>query len=196
MKKGHWYGLSAYGLWGLLPIYWKWLHQVPATQLIGHRVVWSFLSLSAMILMARQGGSIIKATARPKVLAAYVLSAGLITINWLTYVWAVNAGFIVETSLGYFINPLLSILIGVIFLHERLRPGQWVSVGLAALGIFYLTIAHGSVPWIALTLAFSWAFYGPSPSPAFCWRSRFISRRAPPGNTPRSWCMWFWLWNC
>ena len=160
MKRGVWLGLGAYGLWGLLPLYWKSLQLVPALQLISHRIGWSFLSLSALILIKRHGRSIIEAMARPKVLAAYVLSAGLITINWLTYVWAVNAGFIVETSLGYFINPLLSILIGVVFLHEHLRPGQWISVGLAALGIFYLTLTHGSIPWIALTLAFSWAFYG------------------------------------
>jgi chloramphenicol-sensitive protein RarD len=160
MKKGHWYGLGAYSLWGLLPFYWKSLKAVPALELIGHRIGWSFLTLSALIFLTRQWGSIFEALTRPKVLAAYAISAGLITINWLTYVWAVNAGYIVETSLGYFINPLLSILIGVIFLHERLRPWQWVSVGLAASGILYLTVVHGSLPWIALTLAFSWAFYG------------------------------------
>ncbi|HMK66015.1 MAG TPA: EamA family transporter RarD [Thermodesulfobacteriota bacterium] len=160
MNKGHWYGLSAYGVWGLLPIYWKWLQLVPTTQLIGHRVVWSFLSLLAVMLWSRSGRGFIQAVFHPRVLLIYALASGLITTNWLLYVWAVNAGFIVETSLGYFINPLISIVLGVLFLHERLRPGQWISVGLAALGIFYLTIAHGSVPWIALTLAFSWAFYG------------------------------------
>jgi chloramphenicol-sensitive protein RarD len=93
-------------------------------------------------------------------MAAYLPAAGLISVNWLTFVWAVTHGFVVETSLGYFINPLLSILLGVFFLKERLRTIQWVSIALAALGILYLTIHHGSLPWIALVLAFSWAAYG------------------------------------
>jgi chloramphenicol-sensitive protein RarD len=160
MSRGHWYAVGAYGLWGLFPIYWKWLHHVPAMQILGHRISWSFLSLAVLILCSRQWTSFLQAVWRPRVMAVYILAAGLITINWLTYVWAVNAGFIVETSLGYFINPLLSVLMGVIFLHEHLRTGQWISVGLAALGILYLTFSHGSLPWIALILAFSWAAYG------------------------------------
>ncbi len=97
---------------------------------------------------------------QPGVLPVHTLAAGLISVNWLTYVWAVNAGFVVETSLGYFINPLLSVLMGVIFFRERLRPFQRVPVILATLGILYLTLSHGSLPWIALVLAFSWATYG------------------------------------
>ena len=160
MNRGHWYAIGAYGLWGLFPIYWKWLHHVPAVQILCHRIFWSFLSLSALVLLSRQGLVFTRAILRPRVWSVYVPAAGLITINWLTYVWAVNAGFVVETSLGYFINPLLSVLLGVIFLREQLRPWQWVSVGLATLGILYLTFSHGSLPWIALTLAFSWATYG------------------------------------
>jgi chloramphenicol-sensitive protein RarD len=160
MNKGHWYAIGAYGLWGLFPIYWKWLHQVPALQILGHRIVWSFLCLAVLILLSRQGRSFIQAVWHPRVMAVYVPAAGLITINWLTFVWAVTNGFVVETSLGYFINPLLSILLGVFFLRERLRPMQWVSIVLAALGILYLTLQHGSLPWIALVLAFSWAAYG------------------------------------
>lgn len=160
MNRGHWYAIGAYGLWGLFPIYWRWLHHVPAVQILCHRIFWSFLSLSALVLLSRQGMLFTRAILRPRVWSVYIPAAVLITINWLTYVWAVNAGFVVETSLGYFINPLLSVLLGVIFLRERLRPCQWVSVGLAALGILYLTFSHGSLPWIALTLAFSWATYG------------------------------------
>lgn len=160
MKKGHWYGLGAYGLWGLLPFYWKWLHQMPALQLIGHRIVWSFLTLCILITWYRQWSVITSAVKRPRVLGLYLLASLFMSVNWLTFVWAVNAGYIVETSLGYFINPLISILMGVLFLKERFRPWQWVSVGLATLGIVYLTLAHGSLPWIALTLAFSWASYG------------------------------------
>jgi chloramphenicol-sensitive protein RarD len=160
MNRGHWQAVGAYILWGLFPVYWKWLHEVPPIQLLGHRIIWSFLLLLTAILLIRQWKPFIREVLRPKILPLYLLAAGLIGVNWLTYVWAVNAGFIVETSLGYFINPLLSVLIGIIFLREHLRRWQWVPVGLAASGILYLTYTHGSLPWIALTLAFSWAVYG------------------------------------
>jgi len=159
MNKGIWYAIGAYGSWGLLPIYWKLLHHVPALQLISHRIIWSFIALIVFILCIRQWTGFRSAVFTWRVLSVYCLAALLIGINWLTYVWAVNAGHIVETSLGYFINPLLSVLIGMVFLHERLRPRQWVSIGLAAAGVLFLTIVHGSIPWIALTLAFSFAFY-------------------------------------
>jgi chloramphenicol-sensitive protein RarD len=160
MNKGIWYALGAYLCWGLFPIYWKWLHHVPALQLIGHRIGWSFIMLAAVILATKQWTAFRAAVKVPKVLRIYFFAAILIGINWLTYVWAVNAGFIVETSLGYFINPLLSVLMGVIFLRERLRPFQWLPLGLAAAGVIYLAFAYGSLPWIALTLAFSFATYG------------------------------------
>jgi len=160
MTKGTWYAAGAYIAWGLLTIYWKWLHQVPATQLIGHRILWSCLILWGLILFSRQGQAFRSAVLLPRVLLVYALAAVLIGVNWLTYVWAVNAGFIVETSLGYFINPLLSVLLGVVFLGERLRLWQWVSVGLAAVGVLYLPLAYGSLPWIALTLAFTFSLYG------------------------------------
>jgi chloramphenicol-sensitive protein RarD len=160
MNRGHWEGVGAYGLWGLLPVYWKWLSHVSPVQILCHRIVWSFLFLFLAVLLLRQWKSFSRAVLRPRVIPVYTLAAGLVTINWFVYVWAVNAGFIVETALGYFINPLLSVLIGVIFLRERLRPWQWVPVGLAALGILCLTITYGSPPWIALTLASAWATYG------------------------------------
>jgi chloramphenicol-sensitive protein RarD len=160
MNRGHWEAVGAYGLWGLLPIYWKWLRHISPVQILCHRILWSFVFLFAAVLVLRQWKSFSGAILRPRVLPVYTLAAGLVTINWLVYVWAVTAGFIVETSLGYFINPLLSVLIGVIFLREHLRPWQWIPVGLAALGILCLTITHGSPPWIALTLAFAWATYG------------------------------------
>jgi chloramphenicol-sensitive protein RarD len=159
MKKGIWYAIGAYCAWGLFPIYWKWLHNIPALQLIAHRIAWSFILLAIIIFVTRQWRSFHSSLNR-RVLLIYLAAAVLLSINWLTYVWAVNAGFIVETSLGYFINPLLSVLMGVIFLRERLRPLQWVPVGLAAAGVLYLTFAYGSLPWIALTLAFSFGIYG------------------------------------
>ena len=160
MSKGTWHAIGAYTLWGLLPIYWKWLHHVPALQLISHRVVWSFLALLVLISSVRQWPALRAAIVRPRVLWVYTLAALLIGVNWLVYIWAVNNDFIIETSLGYFINPLFSVLMGVLFLHEHLRPRQWVPIGLAALGVLYLTFVYGSLPWIALSLAGSFAIYG------------------------------------
>jgi chloramphenicol-sensitive protein RarD len=159
MNKGIWYALGAYVFWGLFPIYWKLLAGIPALQLLGHRIFWSFLLLFGIILVARQGKTF-RAGLNWRVLLTYAVAAILIAINWLTYVWAVGAGFIVETSLGYFINPLLNVLLGVVFLREHLRPLQWFPIGLAAVGVLYLTFAYGSLPWVALTLAVSFGFYG------------------------------------
>lgn len=159
MNKGIWYALGAYVTWGLFPIYWRLLGGIPALQLLGHRIFWSFLLLFGVVLVARQG-TVFRAALNRRVVLIYSVAAVLIAINWLTYVWAVGAGFIVETSLGYFINPLLAVLLGVVFLRERLRPLQWLPIGLAAAGVLYLTFAYGSLPWVALTLAFSFGFYG------------------------------------
>jgi chloramphenicol-sensitive protein RarD len=159
MNKGIWYALGAYITWGLFPIYWRLLANIPALQLLGHRIIWSFLLLFGIVLVARQV-RVFRSSLNRRVVLIYSVAAVLIAINWLTYVWAVGAGFIVETSLGYFINPLLVVLLGVIFLRERLRPLQWLPIGLAAAGVLYLTFAYGSLPWVALTLAFSFGFYG------------------------------------
>jgi chloramphenicol-sensitive protein RarD len=159
MNKGIWYALGAYVLWGLFPIYWKWLHDVPALQLISHRIVWSFILLMIVIIATRQWTKL-RSTLTWRVLGIYLIAGLLLSVNWLIYVWGVNTEHVVETSLGYFINPLLSVLLGMIFLKERLRPLQWLPVGLAALGVIYLTWTYGSLPWIALSLAFSFGFYG------------------------------------
>lgn len=160
MKRGILLAAGAYGCWGLVPLYWRMLEQVPALQLLGHRIVWSFLALLIIVLVMRQWKTFQREALSARILLIYLIAALLIGINWLTYVWAVNAGHIVETSLGYFMNPLLSMLLGVIFFRERLRLWQWIPIGLATMGVVYLTIALGSLPWIALTLAFSFAFYG------------------------------------
>jgi chloramphenicol-sensitive protein RarD len=159
MNKGIWYALGAYIFWGLFPVYWKILAGIPALQLLGHRIFWSFLLLIGIVLIVRQG-KIFRTFLNRRVLIIYAVAAILIAINWLTYVWAVGMGFIVETSLGYFINPLLSVLLGVVFLRERLRPLQWLPIGLAGAGVLYLTFAYGTLPWVALTLAISFSFYG------------------------------------
>jgi chloramphenicol-sensitive protein RarD len=160
MRKGVWLGIGAYAAWGLFPIYWKWLHDVPALQLLAHRIVWSFLLLTVVLLVLQQWPAFRAAAGHGRIIRIYLIAGLLLSINWLTYVWAVNAGFIIETSLGYFINPLLNVLLGVFILHERLRRMQWIAVGLAAVGVTYLTLLYGSPPWIALTLAFSFGLYG------------------------------------
>lgn len=159
MKKGTWFALGAYVFWGLFPIYWKLLRSISPLQLLGHRITWSFVLLFLIILLTGQGRALWKAITRRTILI-FSVAAILIASNWLTYVWAVGRGYIIETSLGYFINPLLSVTLGVVILRERLRPLQWIPIGLAAIGVLYLTFAYGSLPWIALTLAFTFAFYG------------------------------------
>jgi len=160
MNKGIWYAVAAYGIWGLFPLYWKLLNEVPALELIGHRIGWSFLLLIAVTVLTRQWTAFRAAAFKPRTLRLYAVSAALISLNWLTYIWAVNAGLVVESSLGYFINPLVSVMLGVVFLHERLRPWQWFSVGLAVLGVAAAAVGYGSFPWIALTLACSFGVYG------------------------------------
>ena len=160
MNKGILYGVGAYALWGFFPIYWKFLHGVPALQVIGHRIGWSFLLLLAYVVARGQWQAFRTSAMKWRTIGIYSIAAVLLSFNWLIYVWGVNAGFIVETSLGYFINPLLSVLLGVIFLRERLRPLQWIPVGLAAIGVGYLTFVYGRLPWIALSLAFTFGFYG------------------------------------
>jgi chloramphenicol-sensitive protein RarD len=160
MNKGVLYGIGAYALWGLFPLYWKQLHVVDALQVIGHRISWSFVILMIYVLVTGQWKAFRVVAFERKTIAVYSIAAILLSLNWLIYVWGVNSDFIVETSLGYFINPLLSVLLGVLFLRERLRPWQWVPVGIAFIGVIYLTFVYGRPPWIALSLAFTFGFYG------------------------------------
>ncbi len=160
MNRGVVYGVTAYAMWGVLPIYWKVLHSVPAIQILAHRMVWSLLFCLLLLTMTRNWGWLSAALRDRRTVFTFLGAAALLSVNWFTYIWAINAGFIVETSLGYFINPLVSVLIGVIVLHERLRSWQWTAIGLAFGGVLYLTVAYGALPWIALTLAFTFAFYG------------------------------------
>lgn len=159
MQRGIWYGLFTYAAWGLLPIYWKALSTVPALEILANRVIWSLL-LALLILLVRRNWSWLREARRPDVFVIYIAAAGLLAINWFVYIWAVNDGHVVETSLGYFINPLVNVVLGVLIFHETLRPFQWGAVGIAALGVLYLTVTYGALPWIALTLAFSFGFYG------------------------------------
>jgi len=158
-KRGLLCAFGAYFIWGLFPIYWKLIQQVPAVQLLGHRIVWSFLLL-ALLLGATRRLPELRGPLSAQTLRTYGTAALLIGFNWFVYVWSVNAGFIVEASLGYFINPLLSVALGVVFFKERLRVLQWVPIGMAAAGVLYLTFVYGRLPWIALCLAVSFSLYG------------------------------------
>lgn len=159
MNKGVIYALAAYGMWGFFPLYFKLLQQVPATQILTHRMVWSFVLL-ALALSIRKEWKKFRANLTPRVVITYLIAAVLLSVNWYVYIWGVNAGFIVEASLGYFINPLVNVLLGTVFLREKLTPFQWIPVGIATLGVIYLTVNYGQLPWIALTLAFTFGLYG------------------------------------
>jgi chloramphenicol-sensitive protein RarD len=160
MNKGILLAIGAYLIWGFLPIYLKTIQEVPNIQILIHRSIWSFVFLTLLISIRKNWGDIHQALRNPKTLFLAIIAACLLAVNWLTFIFAVNAGFIVESSLGYFINPLISVLLGVVFLRERLRPFQWLAVSIAALGVLYLTISYGALPWIALVLAFSFGLYG------------------------------------
>ena len=159
-RKGVLYAIGAYMMWGLFPLYWKQLETIPALQLIGHRIGWSFILLMIVILVTGQWRAFRQEAIAAKTIRIYLIAAILISVNWFTYVWAVTHNFVVETSLGYYINPLFSVLLGVTIFRERLRPVQWIPIVLAALGVLYLTISYGALPWIALTLAVSFGLYG------------------------------------
>lgn len=153
-------GAAAFTLWGMLPIYLHELKDVPSLQIIAHRIVWSCFFILAYMLVAGQIGALRHTLGKPKLLGRLVITALLITTNWLVYVWGATHGHIVETSLGYYINPLVNVVLGIFFLHERLNRVQWTAVTLAAIGVAYLTFEAGRPPWIAMTLALSFSLYG------------------------------------
>lgn len=158
--KGAWYAALAYVVWGFFPIYWKLLSGISALQLTCHRIVWSSVVLVILIERSKEWRALSTAIRDPRVLGIYTVAAIVIAVNWLIFVWAVSVDQVVQTSLGYFINPLLSVVLGVVFFRERLRHLQWVSVALAVTGVLYLTIALGAPPWIALSLAATFGTYG------------------------------------
>ncbi len=159
MNSGLLYAVLAYTVWGLFPLFWRLLQAVPALQIAGHRVIWSWVVLAVIILATRQWKAL-RSAFNLRVLTIYSIAALLISINWVIYIWAVNTDHIVETSLGYFINPLISVFFGTVFFKERLRPLHWVSLACAASGVIYLTYHYGRLPWIALVLASTFSLYG------------------------------------
>jgi chloramphenicol-sensitive protein RarD len=159
-RSGLWIAAASFVLWGLMPLYWHLLKVVPSLQIVMHRIVWSALLVAAWLAWKQGRGWLRTALVRPRAAWMLALSGTLIACNWGLYIWAVNAGHVVESSLGYFINPLVSVLFGVVFLHERLNRAQWLSVALAATGVAWLTWQYGQPPWIAIGLALSFALYG------------------------------------
>lgn len=157
---GLWVAAGSFVLWGLMPLYWHLLRTVPSLQIVAHRVVWSAVLVSAWLFWKHGRGWVRDTLAAPRIAWMLAISGALISCNWGLYIWAVNAGHVVEAALGYFINPLLNVVIGVLFLRERLRPLQWVAVAIATAGVLWLTLGYGNFPWIALVLACSFALYG------------------------------------
>ncbi|PKR77224.1 EamA family transporter RarD [Halalkalibacillus sediminis] len=163
-KLGTIYAGSAYILWGFLPLYWRLVETVPAWEILAHRVLWSFVFMLVFIMILRRWNLFV-AECRDifshwKKWVGITIAAIVISINWVTYIYAVNTGHVLEASLGYYINPLISILFGFIFLQERFSRLQWIAIGLAILGVSYMTLQFGSIPWLALLLATSFALYG------------------------------------
>lgn len=185
---------AAFTIWGLFPVYLHALGGVSALQVIAHRIVWSCLFLVTWLLLRGQLGVLSVTLARPALLARLAVTATLISCNWLVYVWSVTHNHIVDTSLGYYINPLVNVLLGVVVLRERLNRAQWIAVGLAAVAVLYLALRAGRPPWIAGTLAVSFSLYG--------LLRKIISVDALPGLTTETlllmplavaylaWCQW------
>lgn len=160
MNIGHLHAAAAFILWGVLPVYWKHLDIVPATQLVAHRVIWSIAILVPVVWLTGAAGKVRAAFATPGVLARQGIAAALVSANWLGFVWAVTHGRMIESSLGYFLNPLLSVLLGVFVLGERLRPVQWLAIAVAATGVAWLAAQYHHFPWVALYLAGTFCLYG------------------------------------
>lgn len=157
---GIWYGIAAYTIWGLLTLYWRLFPHVPPIQVLGHRIVWAFVVLAAIIAASWSRRRAVIRLLTPSTVGLYAVAAALISINWFLFLFAVNNGLVVASSLGYFITPLVNVLLGVVVLRERLRVLQWIAVALAFAGVVRLTLAYGSIPWIALALAASFGGYG------------------------------------
>ena len=159
-RKGIWLAVAAYSFWGFIPIFWKALDSVPALELLAHRIVWS-APLLFLLIVGRKHLGVLRDSFRTPGTAATAMAGGvLLSINWGTFVWAITTSHIVEASLGYFINPLVSVALGVVVLREHLSPAQRIAVGIAVVGVAGMTILSGVLPWISLILAFSFGTYG------------------------------------
>ncbi|MFF9474659.1 EamA family transporter RarD [Streptomyces roseolus] len=154
------YGIAAYAIWGLFPLYWPLLEPASAGEILAHRMMWSFVFVALALVALRRWGWVKELFAQPRKLGLLTVAAAVITVNWGLYIWSVNNGHVVEASLGYFINPLVTIALGVLVLKERLRPAQWTAVGIGLAAVLVLAVGYGRPPWISLVLAVSFAAYG------------------------------------
>lgn len=159
-SRGFALGAAAYTMWGLFPLYWPLLEPAGAVEILAHRVAWSLVTMVALVFLVRRTRSMRALLADRRTRLILTGAAVVIAVNWGTYIWGVNNEHVVETSLGYFINPLVTVLMGVVVLSERLRPLQWVALAIAAVAVVGLTVEYGRPPWVALTLAVSFGLYG------------------------------------
>ncbi|MET0371811.1 MAG: EamA family transporter RarD [Sphingobium sp.] len=186
-------GVSAYGLWGLLPIYFRFLHHVDPVEVVAQRVIWSLLLIVAILAVRRGLGGLGAVLGDRRIMLALTCSAALIGINWLTYVWAIHAGHVVGASLGYFLNPLVNVLLGVMVLKEKLRRGQVAAIGAAAVGVALMASAALDTLWVSIVLALSFALYGLvrklTPVDAFAGLGAETLLLVAPAV---GWCLWLW----
>ena len=159
-RRGLLFGIAAYAMWGAFPIYWPLLEPAGAFEILAHRILWSCITMAVVVVALRRTGDFRAILHHRRVRTVLTVAALVITVNWATYIWGVNNGRVVETSLGYFINPLVTVLMGVFIVGERLRPLQWVAMGIAAGAVVILTFDYGHLPYVALILAFSFGSYG------------------------------------
>ncbi|WP_406609856.1 EamA family transporter RarD [Agarivorans sp. JK6] len=159
-KHGVIFALAAYIMWGFAPIYFKSLSAVPAYEILAHRVLWSCVFVAMMLAVGKQWSAVSAVIKHPKQLAILALTSVLIGINWLIFIWAVNNDRMLDASLGYYINPLFNVILGMLFLGERFRRAQWLAISLALIGVLIQVISYGSLPWIAISLAVSFGLYG------------------------------------
>jgi chloramphenicol-sensitive protein RarD len=154
------FGLAAYVLWGLFPLYWPLLKPASAYEIVAHRAVWTLVFCLIVLSFHKKLKHTVAQLKKPKIFFGLLATSALISVNWIVYIWATNNGHVVEASLGYYINPLVIIAFGVLLLKEKMRIGQWIAVGIATTGVAVLTIDYGRLPWVALALALSWGSYG------------------------------------
>jgi chloramphenicol-sensitive protein RarD len=159
-RRGLLFGIGAYGLWGLFPLYWPLLEPASPLEIMAHRIVWSLVFVGMLVWLRRRYATVRAALVDRRTRIALVVASAVIGVNWLLFIWAVNNQHVVETSLGYFINPLVSVALGVAVFGERLLRLQWVSIGIAAAGVLWLTVEYGRPPWISIVLALSFGTYG------------------------------------
>jgi chloramphenicol-sensitive protein RarD len=159
-RRGLFLGVAAYALWGLFPLYWPLLEPAGAIEILAHRIVWSLLTMGVLVVALGRTAALRRVVSQPRVVRLLALAAALITVNWAVYIWGVNNGHVVETALGYFVNPLVTVLMGVFVLGERLRRRQWAAMVVAGLAVVVLTAGYGRLPWVALVLALTFGSYG------------------------------------